>query len=195
MTEVKIIAKGYVKKLEGKILASSNVVLIRFGVVNIIVDPGMDKEALLSGLKREGLTPRDIHYVVLTHYHLDHILLAGIFENAKIVDKNSIYSFKGEIEKHHGKIPGTDIEILSTPGHDPFHCSVIVKTDQGVIAIVGDVFWWWSNEEQKTSIDELLKHEDLYAKDKAQLLESRKKILALADFIIPGHGEMFRVEK
>ena len=33
------------------------------------------------------------------------------------------------------------------------------------------------------------------ARDEKALQESRKKILEIADYIIPGHGKMFKVEK
>ena len=36
---------------------------------------------------------------------------------------------------------------------------------------------------------------DPYASDMKKLKESRKKLLELADYIIPGHGKMFKVEK
>ena len=196
MAEIKILSEGYVKEENGSEFASSTVTLIQENEVNIIVDPGMDRKLLLEALKRENLSTLDINYVILTHYHLDHSLLAGIFENAKILDDGEIYSWDGKIESHDGKIPGTDIKIIKTPGHDLFHCSVLVKTEKfGKVAIVGDVFWWSDKEEQKTDKENLMKHEDPYAKNKEQLTDSRRKVLEIADYIVPGHGKMFKVEK
>jgi glyoxylase-like metal-dependent hydrolase (beta-lactamase superfamily II) len=40
-----------------------------------------------------------------------------------------------------------------------------------------------------------MNHRDPYVKDKEKLKESRKKILEIADYVIPGHGKMFKVEK
>ena len=37
--------------------------------------------------------------------------------------------------------------------------------------------------------------EDDYANDMEKLKESRKKALEIADYIIPGHGKKFKVEK
>jgi len=196
MTEIKILIEGYAKKENGTEFASSTTTLIQENGLNIIVDPGMNRKLLLEALKKENLFPSDINYVILTHYHLDHSLLAGVFENAKILDDGSIYSWNGKIEEHDGKVPGTDIEIIKTPGHDMFHCSVLVKTKKfGKIAIVADVFWWSDEEEQKTDKESLMKHEDPYVKNKEQLMNSRKKILEVADYIIPGHGKMFKVTK
>ena len=110
-------------------------------------------------------------------------------------NNSEIYSLDGKIEEHNKKVPGTDIEIIHTPGHDMFHCTFLVKTEKyGKVAIAADVFWWADGEEQKTDKESLLNRKDPYAKNEEQLLESRKKVLEVADYIIPGHGKMFKVE-
>jgi len=196
MAEVKVLIEGYAKEEEGFELASSTTTLIREGDFKIIVDPGMNRKLLLEALEKENLSKEDINYVVLTHNHLDHILLAGIFENAQILDEGAIYSFEGTIKNHEGRIPGTNIEIISTPGHDQSHSTVLVDTKKfGKVAIAADVFWWADNEEQKTDKESLIGREDPYVKDKKKLIESRKKILEKADYIIPGHGKMFKVKR
>lgn len=196
MAEVKILIKGYAKEKNGEELASSATVLIQDDGLNVIVDPGINRKALLDGLAKQGLEPKDINFVIITHTHLDHSLLAGIFENSKILDNSDIYSFDSKMTGHQGKVPKTNIEIIETPGHDQFHCSVLVKTESlGKVIIAGDVFWWPDNEEQKTDKQSLLERQDPYVKDEKALRESRKKILDLAGYIIPGHGEMFKVEK
>lgn len=190
MSIVKVLVKGYVRKEGNNIMASSTTTLIQENGLNIIVDPGMNRMLLLESLEEEGLVPSDIDFIVLTHYHLDHSLLAGIFDNAKILDNGEIYAWDSVIKDHDGKIPGTTIKIFKTPGHDPFHCSVLLNTQEyGKVVIAGDVFWWMDGIEQ--NIDT----EDPYVKDKKQLTESRNKILELADYIIPGHGKMFKVNK
>ncbi len=196
MAKIKVLIKGYAREKDGEEFASSTTTLIQDNNLNVIIDPGMDKEALLGSLAKEGLKTGDINFVIVTHTHLDHSLLAGIFENAKILDNSDIYSFDGKIGGHEGRVPNTDIEIIKTPGHDQFHCSVLVKTeDLGKVIIAGDVFWWTDEEEQKTDKQSLLKHEDPYVKDEKALKESRERILNLADYIIPGHGEMFKVKR
>ncbi len=196
MADVKVLIDGYVREEDDEEFASSTTVLIRENELNIIVDPGMDRKLLLKTLRKENLSPTDINYVVLTHYHLDHSLLAGIFENAAVLDNSEIYSFDGKIEEHEGRVPGTDIEIIPTPGHDMFHCSVVVDTkDFGKVVIAADVFWWADNEEQKIDKESLMNHKDPYMKNEEQLKNSRKKILEIADYIIPGHGKMFKIQK
>jgi len=156
----------------------------------------MNRKLLLDALEKEKLKPEDINYVIITHTHLDHCLLAGIFENAAILDNSNTFGFDGRIGEHEGKVPGTDIEIINTPGHDQFHCSILVKDDKlGNIVIAADVIWWADNEKQETDKGSIINHKDPYVKDKSKLKESREKILKIADYIIPGHGKMFKVEK
>lgn len=195
MAEVKILVEGYAIKKTDK--ATSSCVLIIDSDLKVLVDPGIDRAKLLDGLAKENLKPSDINYVVISHTHLDHCGLAGIFENAKLVDDGAVYSFDGGYEEYENSkiIPSDNIEIIKTPGHDPFHCSVIVKTNDGTVAVAEDVFWWWDEEEQKTDRESLLVRQDPYVKNEKDLLASRKKILELADYIIPGHGKMFKVEK
>ena len=196
MAKIKVLIKGYTREKDGEEFASSTTTLIQDNNLNVIIDPGMDKEALLGSLAKEGLKTGDINFVIVTHTHLDHSLLAGIFENAKILDNSDIYSFDGKIGGHEGRVPNTDIEIIKTPGHDQFHCSVLVKTeDLGKVIIAGDVFWWTDEEKQKTDKQSLLKHEDPYVKDEKALKESRERILNLADWVIPGHAGMFKVKR
>ncbi len=194
--EIKILVPGYAREKNGSEFASSTVTLIRENGINVIVDPGLDRKKLLAALSEEGLSVKKINYVILTHNHSDHCLLAGIFAQAKIIDANVIFSWDGKNVGHEGKVPRTGIKIIKTPGHDQFHCSVLVKTKKfGNVAVAGDVFWWWDKQKQKTDRQSLLKLEDLYVKNKKQLTASRRKILAMADYVIPGHGEMFEVKK
>ncbi|HNH03150.1 MAG TPA: MBL fold metallo-hydrolase [Anaerolineales bacterium] len=53
--------------------------LIRHGDANILIEsgPGSTLSALKAGLAEEGLSPRDITHVLLTHIHLDHAGAAG----------------------------------------------------------------------------------------------------------------------
>ncbi len=194
MAEIKILIEGYAKEENGVWYASPATILIRDSGLNILVDPGANKELLLESLDKEGLKPENIDIVFLTHYHLDHILNIRLFPNKDIYDGNTINS-NDKIVKYSGNIPNTNVQVIPTPGHAHEHCSLLVETKKGKIVSAGDVFWWKDNEEQKTDKESLMKHEDLYVKDKEALIKSRKKLLEIADYIIPGHGKMFKVEK
>lgn len=191
MPKVKVLIQGYATTLKKGWIASSSTTLVQDGKINIIVDPGINRRKLLDALKREGLKPEDIDYILMTHYHPDHNYLSGIFPKAKALDDELVYDEDKEYE-HGGKVPGTNLKILPTPGHEKSHGSLIVPTEKGIVVVAGDVWWWKTSYKQKTDRESLLNLKDMYVKDKRALLESRKKILEIADWIIPGHGKMFK---
>ena len=51
MAEVKVLVKGYANNKNGIEYASSTTTLIKENKLNIIIDPGMDRELLLKSLK------------------------------------------------------------------------------------------------------------------------------------------------
>jgi glyoxylase-like metal-dependent hydrolase (beta-lactamase superfamily II) len=196
MTDFTILAEGYVRRKQGMLYASSTVVLVHDSGHTIIVDPGLDLKLLRHALEKWEVSTDDVDYVVLTHTHPDHTLLAGIFHNAKTINSRYIYSLDGQLQETGDHLPGTEIEILFTPGHDITDCSLVMKTlEYGRVAIVGDVFWWHDGENQESSIQELVEREDTYAFDMKILRQSRKSILEYTDRIIPGHGKMFHVPR
>jgi len=76
-----------------------------------------------------------------------------------------------------------NIKIIKTPGHNFSSITLLVKTDKGNVAICGDVFW-----------KENFPDEDEYADEPKKLKQSRENILKLADYIIPGHADMYKVK-
>ena len=96
-----------------------------------------------------------------------------------------------EFDKH---TLGKDIEIIETPGHVLEHLSLLVNTPTGKVAIAGDVIWWVEGEEQVFDINQE-DHSQAKGMNMEKLIESRKKLIENADYIIPGHGKMFKVKK
>lgn len=193
MTKVKVLIEGYAKQINNGWLASSTVTLIESNGKKIVIDPGCNKTKLLNELSKNNLTPSDIDFVLLTHNHTDHVLLTAIFEKAKVLNDTEIYDDDNQIE-HGGVIPGTDLKIIGTPGHDQFHCAVVAEDENlGKVVVAGDVFWWRDDEEKKIDYESLLNHPDPYVKNDQELLTSRRKILDIANYVIPGHGKMFKV--
>ena len=192
MAEVKVLIEGYAKQTKEGWAASSTVTLVRSNGMVIIADPGCNRPKLMAALKKEELRTEDVDYVFLTHNHPDHVFLAGIFQNAGAVDELYVYS-SDVITKHNGTIPGTELKIIRTPGHMEEHCSLVVPTERGVCVVAGDAFWWLGNEKQEVQIDK--PDDDPEHMNLKKLIESRKKILEIADYVIPGHGKMFRVHK
>lgn len=196
MAEVKILIEGCVKKLKDGWLASPSTVLIKDRGLTILVDPGSNKELLLKKLLKENLEPNDIDMIFLTHHHLDHTLNIRIFPDCDVLLDGDKMNGADRIFAYSGNIPKTDVKVISTPGHTLEHASLLAETEMGKIVIAGDLFWWLDEEKQRTDYESLMSHKDPGgAKNEKVLQESRKKILEIADWIIPGHGKMFKVEK
>jgi len=185
MTIVKILVKGYYQEIsKDQARVCATVSLAQDEKVVMVVDPGTleNKDILLSALKQEGLTPNDVTHVGITHSHIDHYINAGLFPNATVLEYWGLWNKDvwGFWQEHFSN----DIRIVKTPGHDYSCITFFVTTDDGVVAICGDVFF----EEGKPEIDP-------FAADAKKLQESRKLILKTADWIIPGHGDIYRNKK
>jgi len=193
MNKVKVLIEGFAYKNDNYKKVSPSVVLIETDTLKIIVDPGLNRKDLLDALEKEKLKTDQIDFVILTHNHLDHSALVSAFEKAIILDDEQKYIQNGEISMQGENILGQGVEIISTPGHDPFHCSVLIKTeDMGTVVVAGDTFWWRDGNEPEKDFESLINLKDPFVKDEKALIESRKKILEIADYIIPGHGKMFK---
>ncbi|MBU3912530.1 MAG: MBL fold metallo-hydrolase [Nanoarchaeota archaeon] len=189
MAEVKVLVKGFTSadsKPEAgeKEKTCATISLIIDGYIKIIVDPGIlkDKNILINALKKEGLDVKDINYVALTHSHADHFRNIGLFPNAKLLEffgiwhEDTVEDWKEDFTEN--------IKIIKTPGHSNTGISFVVNTSKGKVAVVGDVFWKENHPK-----------EDPYAECMEELRKSRQKILKIADWIVPGHADIFKVKK
>ncbi|HXS15077.1 MAG TPA: MBL fold metallo-hydrolase [Candidatus Saccharimonadales bacterium] len=191
MNTIEILIEGYAQIKEKGWEASGTTCLISTDSgMKIITDPGANRDLLLERLSGKGLTVGDIQMVFLTHHHLDHAMSVGIFPNAKVVDAEAIYT-QDKAEEGVAMLPDTDITILPTPGHEAGHGILVVPTSQGTVVVAGDNFWWTADEEQVLDLEK----KDDFAEDMSVLIESRKKVLELADWVVPGHGKVFEVKK
>jgi glyoxylase-like metal-dependent hydrolase (beta-lactamase superfamily II) len=181
--EVKILIEGYVSA-EADGHSCSTIILVLDEEMKIVVDPGTlpDPMLLIKALKKEGLNINDINVVCITHSHMDHYRNIGMFPKAKALDFWGYW--EGDVwKKCNGRI-SDNIKLIKTPGHSYDSITILVETGKGKIAICGDVFW---KEKFPNSPSE-----DPYASDKKKLEESRKKVLKIADYVIPGHGNIFK---
>jgi glyoxylase-like metal-dependent hydrolase (beta-lactamase superfamily II) len=173
---------GYVRD-EG-VTVGSSVSLAADGDALIVVDPGMvaNPSAILGPLAKLGHPPADVTHVVLTHHHPDHALNVALFPNAELIDAWARY--RGDQWLDHdgdGYRVSPHTWILLTPGHSLQDLTFMVETDDGIVACTHA---WWHTD-QTPVIDPL-------ADDQAALEASRRRILAEADVVVPGHGEAFR---
>lgn len=183
MAEVKVLIEGRA----GTTNVVGTITLIKSSK-DIIVDTGNvgDSKIIADGLSKEGLSFGDIDFVVNTHWHSDHNGNNGFFENAAVIDFHSINK-NGNFEFWQDEfVVDDDVKVIKTPGHSPQDISVVVKTKNGTVVVAEDIF---ENEKDHDG-----KEAKSWSADWNQQLESRKKILTMADWIIPGHGKMFKVK-
>ena len=194
--EVSVLFDGY-SRVGGKIMkANCSCTLIKSKNVNVLVDTmtPWDKEKIINSLKiNHSLNTQDIHYLVCTHGHSDHIGNNNLFLNAthivgKSVSKNDEYDLEA-FDNDVNYIINEDIEILATPGHTLDSVSVKVKTSKGIYVIAGDLF----EHENDLENEDIWK--DAGSEDEKLQEKNRNKVLKMADFIVPGHGPMFKVNK
>lgn len=201
MNQIDILIEGYAKITSNGWDASSTCTLISSNNKKIIVDPGSNRDLLFEKLKERNLSLEDIDMVFITHHHLDHAMNVGLFPNAKVIDEEAVYTQAIAVEGVK-MLPDTDITVVATPGHEYAHASLVVPTKDGTVVIAGDCFWFEEGVQEEFIADGkivnvqklLIKHDD-FAEKMDELVSSRKMLLDLADWIIPGHGKMFANKK
>lgn len=173
--------------------------LVRDKSVNVLVDTlgPWSREQLLSHLSSHGLKPSDIDFVVGTHGHPDHIGNLNLFTSCKTKHIVGYSIYHKDTYFDHDWSSGlpfeltSNIKVIPTPGHTLSCVSVIVNNvqDLGTVAVVGDLF-----ECQSDLTDESI-WLNVGSEDPEKQRANRSLVLSKADYIVPGHGEMFRVQK
>ena len=194
--QVHVLHEGYVRPIEGREFVpgatpdgarevGSTITLVLGPEIVLVADPGMTTgpawASTLAKMRDLGVRPRDVTHVFISHHHPDHITRLGVFPNAKIVDHWGYY--EEDIWSDHPDeaevAPG--IRVFRTPGHTHEDATLVIETSDGVYALTH--VWWMPGYEPA---------QDPLAEDPAELEVSRKKILEIADWIVPGHGPAYR---
>jgi N-acyl homoserine lactone hydrolase len=181
-------------------VAFPNTLLIR-GERDYLVDPGliMQGAPVIGALQQLGVEPNEVKDVILTHLHFDHAeglagwpqrrtyvhqleteapyaqLIAGVLElaNLEILDGE-----EGEIE------PG--LRWMRTPGHSEGLITLLVDTDDGLVAIPSDCVG---------PLPEYFDRMDLpedFGPERDELLEQWRRIRELGPhMVVPGHYPPF----
>lgn len=190
MTEVFVLIDGYFKNLsKTRCAAGPTITLIKDEGKNILVDTGnpCDKEKILRALKKYNLKPKDIDIVIITHFHPDHTGCNYLFDKSCFLTYGvAFWDDVFDRSKTMQKI-SKNVEMIPTPGHSEDSITILVNKGKEIFAIVGDLFW--SEKDVKIKLLE----ED--CSDKKLFYKNREKILKIADWIIPGHGKMFKTKK
>ncbi len=191
---VTVLVEGYAKAIEGRQFmpgasddgarrVAGTVALIQGENVTIVSDPGMvtNRTLIVEALKKEEVSREDVTHVFISHHHPDHTVNIALFPNAELVDFWGRY--KGDLWQDHADgyeiAPG--IRVLRTPGHTEEDASLIVETNQGTYVLTH--LW---------SFADITPGEDPLAWSQETLDENREKIVQIADWIIPGHGNLVK---
>lgn len=190
MAEVRVLIKGYFRNISStRCRASSTVALIQDQGKNILVDTGnpQDKAKIIGALKKKKLKPEDIDLVVITHFHPDHAGCNYLFKKARFIAWKASYQNDIFDQALQNQRISKNLELISTPGHSEDSVTLLVKTTRGVVACVGDLFWLEGDEKIKL-VEEDCSNKKLFHKN-------RQRVLKIADYIIPGHGDIYKVKK
>ncbi|MEP7368447.1 MAG: MBL fold metallo-hydrolase [Dermatophilaceae bacterium] len=161
---------------------AGTVSLIRDGDAVIVVDPGMvpSRAAILGPLGALGVSPDEVTDIVLSHHHPDHTVNIALFGEIPVHDFQAVYHRDSWDERAADGVHLTpSVCLLATPGHTPQDLSVLVGTADHVVVLTH--LWWTSHGPL----------DDPYAPDADVLRTQRKRVLALADLVVPGHGPAF----
>lgn len=184
MAEVRVIREGWWRWIErGRSAdASCTTTLIEAGGRRILVDvpnAGEERE-LLEALAAAGLKPEDIDLVAVTHLHPDHVGCLSLFPRAEFVGAHT--RWRGSKHVHWAEAEmalAEGVRVVKTRGHSEQDCAVLAQTNDGIVAMVGDL---WVRSPADPRI--------LVVADRAKLEESRRTVAAAAKWIVPGHGPM-----
>ncbi|VDK88022.1 unnamed protein product [Onchocerca ochengi] len=175
----------------------SSITLIIDGGEKILVDTGLATDIngrtwILQRLSELGAPPPSINYVITTHGHPDHSGNTNHFPDAfhyagKFMHFGKHFNFS-RIPEDNAKKLTKSVYLLKTPGHTSDDISVLVNNTSffGTVVVSGDVFIRKEDTKYPTIWKQL-------AANETQQQESRKRLLCLANCIIPGHGPLFRV--
>jgi glyoxylase-like metal-dependent hydrolase (beta-lactamase superfamily II) len=177
---VDVLLAGSVTSTGGKVVSTCT--LIRDRQRSIVVDPGMADSAasILEPLARLGVSAENVTDVVLSHHHPDHTMHAGLFPNAAVHDHWAIYrGTNWEDSDAEGRVLSPSVRLIRVPGHTAQDIATVVGTPDGIVVCTH----LWTADGPV---------EDPTAEDPARLSASRRRVLAIANTIVPGHGPAFQ---
>lgn len=139
--------------------------VIAHGIRGIVV------RTLEDQLRDIGITPAEVGTVILSHAHFDHVGNARLFSHAVwYIQRNEFAAMFGADFENYGYSPELyeclrrtavnlvdgdldvfgdgSVNIISTPGHTPGHCSLLVRlAEAGAVVLSGDIAHFRANME------------------------------------------------
>lgn len=174
---------------------------------NILFDVGHNglRNVLVNELQRNGLSPKSIDVVILSHDHWDHVMNYSIFDNSKFVigctsknercgdwayvpflqeklkEMDTLYIKKNDV------IQFDQMKIISVPGHTEGSIATVVEDNNEIAILAGDTI---------TSANSFRNGKpDLIFYSEEDSIKSYRHILSFSPTIIfPGHDTPFRIE-
>ena len=218
MAKVDVLAAGYshVSPMNPQRLrAAGSCALVLSNETKIIFDTlgPYEQTKLLDLLSKRKIHPHDIDIVVCSHSHPDHAGNIGLFQRSQLhvvgtsvyqgnsfhLDKfNQTGSFQYSpnedtkptfVQEYASFDLDSDVRIEPTIGHTAECVTVFVNTSElGRVALAGDLF-----ERESDLTDENVwlshtNHNPMFQR------ANRAKVYNSVDYILPGHGPMFKTE-
>jgi glyoxylase-like metal-dependent hydrolase (beta-lactamase superfamily II) len=193
--------------------AHATTTLIRDGKATILVDPGLPAELLAQRLdERTGLRPEQIEAVFLTNFRPVHRRGLALFSSAMwLMHEPEIAAMRAHLEEIERRAEAADdvhkllheemallsriqparekltptVHLFPTPGVTPGAAGLLLAAPTRTVVIAGDAVISRGHYEAARIFEQVSSVED------AQ--ESFKEILEIADEVVPGHDNAFRV--
>ncbi|CAJ0575789.1 unnamed protein product, partial [Mesorhabditis spiculigera] len=198
-TYVTQLVDGYIQRIkEGMKIRASVSLIFDSGYYILFDSPSAtdvdSKSQMLRGLTSRNLAPGHIQMIVTSHGHPDHFGQGNFFPNARHFFGSYEYSddtyIQTELAHNETMRITPNVEIWNTPGHTNQDISVIVRNVPccGTVAVVGDLFYTEQDATNGT---------DWYADAWNPLIGkiNRNKVLCASNYIIPGHGPLFKISE
>lgn len=181
------------------VLATSTV--IQTSDCNILVDPSQSGEEMKKSVfDCCGLKPEEIDIIYSTHFHNDHWMGVEAFPNAEFYmakgDMENLMSLKEYVPEENAKIlervkPAEGelvkgISLIPLPGHTAGLQGLLFEAPEGKILASGDSVMGCEFFQAKEGY--------FFSYSLGLCRTSIEKAAALADYIIPGHGNYFNVK-
>ena len=179
-------------------IAACTAVRSEYGV--ILIDPSLPAELLMKELyDQTGIRPEEVTYIYCTHNHLDHWTGTEAFPHAKLcLPEADLWYLKEDRDLYDG-VRGTEIDrmigvcgelvpgfcLVSLPGHSLGLSGLLFDGPEGKILAAGDSVMGKEYFHAKRGY--------FWSADLPLSCKSMEKAAALADYIIPGHGNYFNV--
>jgi N-acyl homoserine lactone hydrolase len=204
MTELSydVLISGFPARSSRGFLGWSTVTLIHTAAGPVLFDTGTqgDRVGLIAALAARGLAVDDIRLVILSHLHFDHVGNVECFPAAEVVLHQTELAYfhaqqgrdpalpiqqvetmlaRSKLQLINGELDVVpDVRLLRTPGHTGGHCSLLFRSAGKSVVLAQDAI---KHREEARSGNAA------GAFDPALAARSIRRVLSMADIVVPGH--------